>query len=42
MKISLAIYFANIRKLGISKSTTDGTVKIDQSNAFMKRKNLDI
>lgn len=42
VKICLAIYYANIRKLNYSKSLVEGTVKLDYSNAFYKSKNTEI
>ena len=42
MKVCLAIYYANIRKLNYSKSLVEGTVKLDYSNAFYKAKNIEI
>ena len=39
IKVCLAIYYANIRKLNYSKSLIEGTVKLDYSNAFYKAKN---
>ncbi len=42
IKVALAVHYANIRKLNMSKSIVDGVVKVDTSNAFAKRKNLDV
>lgn len=42
VKICLAIFYANIRKLNYSKSLVEGTVKLDYSNAFYKAKNIEI
>ena len=42
VKVCLAIYYANIRKLNYSKSLIEGTVKLDSANAFYKAKNLEI
>jgi hypothetical protein len=41
-KVALAIHYANIRKLNMSKSIIEGTIKLDETNAFAKRKNIDI
>jgi len=40
MKVCLAIYYANIRKLNYSKSLIEGSVKLDEKNAFHKAKNI--
>ena len=42
VKVCLAIYYANIRKLNYSKSLVEGIVKLDPSNAFYKAKNKEI
>ncbi len=42
VKICLAIYYANIRKLNYSKSLVEGVIKLDGSNAFHKAKNNEI
>ena len=34
MKVALAIHYANIRKLNMSKSIIEGTIKLDETNAF--------
>lgn len=39
VKICLAIYYANIRKLNYNKSLVEGVVKLDATNAFHKAKN---
>ena len=41
-KVCLAVYYANLRKLNYSKSLVEGLIKIDQSNAFYKAKNIEI
>jgi hypothetical protein len=40
MKVCLAIYYANIRKLNYSKSLIEGSIKLDENNAFYKAKNI--
>ena len=42
IKVCLAVHFANIRKLNLSKSIVEGVIKLDETNAFTKRKNYDI
>lgn len=42
VKVALAVHYANIRKLNISKSLVKGGVKVDTSNAFAKKKNHDV
>ena len=42
IKVSLAIYYANIRKLNYSKSLIEGSVKLNYTNAFYKVKNGEI
>jgi len=42
VKVCLAVHYANLRKLNLSKSIVDGIVKLDESNAVVKAKNLDI
>lgn len=39
MKVCLAVYYANLRKLNYSKSLIDGGIKLDKSNVFYKAKN---
>lgn len=42
VKVCLAVYYANLRKLNYSKSLVEGTVKLDKSNVFYKAKNNEI
>lgn len=42
VKISLAVHYANLRKLNYAKSLIDGAVKLDKGNAFYKAKNKEI
>jgi hypothetical protein len=42
IKICLAVFYANLRKLNYSKSLIDGTIKLDRSNVFYKAKNNEI
>ena len=42
VKVALAVHYANIRKLNMSKSIVNGVVKVDALNAFTKRKNSDV
>ena len=42
MKVCLAVYYANLRKLNYSKSLIDGGIKLDKSNVFYKAKNNEI
>ena len=42
VKICLAVYYANLRKLNYSKSLVEGHIKLDYANAFYKAKNIEI
>ena len=42
MKVCLAVFYANLRKLNYSKSLVEGTIKLNHSNAFYKAKNNEI
>ena len=42
IKVSLAIFYANIRKLNYYKSLIEGSVKLNYTNAFYKVKNGEI
>ncbi len=42
IKVCLAVHFANIRKLNMSKSIVQNIIKLDENNVFTKKKNMDI
>ncbi len=42
VKVCLAVFYANLRKLNYSKSLVEGTIKLNSTNAFYKAKNNEI
>lgn len=42
IKVGLAVHYANMRKLNMSKSIVEKVVKLDESNVLAKRKNMDV
>lgn len=42
VKVCLAVFYANLRKLNYSKSLVEGTIKLNPTNAFYKAKNNEI